>query len=160
MPTETITPYTQKEVLRQNKERKLWQENDTVESIYARFLIEWGELQEAIETTPDIAYLVASEIGDIFYLAIKYIDMTGSLGSDMEDKLNEALTICELTGLKPQDCVMMKVLRNEIKYFAPILNNGFRPEEAVSLTKRSYNALIGEEKFSQWYLDFAEEISH
>lgn len=154
-----INPHIKEEVIRQNNERKLWRETDTVEAVYAHFLVEWGELVEAIETTPDIAYLVASEIGDIFYLAIKYEHLNGSLNKDIEDKLSEALEICAITGLNPSDCVMMKVLRNELKYFAPILNNGFKPQEAISLTKRSFNAIIGEEGFSHWYLDFAEEIS-
>lgn len=163
MPVEKIDPYTKREVLRQNKERKLWNDHDTPQNILVRFMLEYGELVQAMEDTPEIAYLIASEIGDLFYLAIKYQSMFEEgteLPPGMTHALEYALELCELTGLRPQDCVMMKVLRNEIKYFAPILNNGFKPNEAVALTKRSFDALIGEERFSHWYLDFAEEISH
>ena len=160
--TEIIPQHEYSEVIRQNKERKLWRENDTLSRILSMFMTEYAELVEAIETTPDIAYLIASEIGDLFYLAVKYENLQNSeLPEGMQKVLEYALEICALTGLDPVDCLMMKILRNEVKYFAPIVNNGFNAQEAVAISKQSYVSLVGgEERFSHWYEEFGEILQH
>jgi len=160
--TEIIPQHEYSEVIRQNKERKLWRENDTLSRILSMFMTEYAELVEAIETTPDIAYLIASEIGDLFYLAVKYENLQNSeLPEGMQKVLEYALEICALTGLDPVDCLMMKILRNEVKYFAPIVNNGFNAQEAVAISKQFYVSLVGgEERFSHWYEEFGEILQH
>lgn len=159
---ELIPEYEYGEVLRQNEERKLWREGDTDEFIERYFFQEYAELLEAIEHDLNIAYLVASEIGDILFLGIKYEVLVGegNLKPEMRVCINHALEICALTGLDPVDCLVMKTIRNELKYFAPLVNNGFGKKEATALCKRSFKFMMGEEHFSQWYLEFGETLKH
>lgn len=149
------------QIMRQNKQNKVWRENDTPEVVSRHLEEEYRELFYEIDTHPDIAFLVAGEIGDILYLAIKLEDLAGGLNRWQWEMVNDALEICELTGLEPVHCVLMKVMRNDLKYVAVIQNNGFNFQEARTLSKTMWkNGFGGDEWFSSLWLDYGEVVNH
>jgi NTP pyrophosphatase (non-canonical NTP hydrolase) len=157
-----ISPEIRRSVIKQNNERELWSLFDTEENVGDYFFEEAIELNEAIEKEkPPIE--VASEVGDIFYLGIKYGQYTGREYIEFPDKMKAVLEyasyVCHSEGIDPNDCLKMKILRNELKYPAFILNNSGRSyEEAVSLCRRMWESQGGDEAFYKWYVEFAEEL--
>lgn len=156
-----IPPEIRFQVMRQLDGNKVWKENDTRRSVKERIIDEYFELLEEIELDRNIAFLVASECGDIFYLALKYFEMCGEDDADINFAVQEALDICEITGLNPNHCILMKILRNDFKYVPLIQNNGFSLEEASALSKMLYSTIIGgDDIFSQAWLEFAEQLTY
>jgi hypothetical protein len=161
MLSERFKPNVTEQVMRQCNDNKVWRESDTPPRIEQYALGEGQELELEIETHGDIAFLVAGEIGDILYLALKYEAMTGELSPAIQTLVDRAFEICELTGLDPEHCIIMKLLRNDYKYVPYIQNNGFTYAQAVRLSKEIYkNKLHGDEWFSDLWLEHGEEITH
>jgi len=158
--SEVLKPEVRRQVMRQLDANATWKNNDTRRSVKERAIEEYYELIEEIELDRNIAFLVASEIGDIFYLALKYYEMGGEPDADLDFAVEEALEICELTGLDPNHCCLMKCLRNDFKYAPLIQNNGFNLEEATQLSKALYAEIVGDAAFSHGWLMFGEDISH
>ncbi|HYD35569.1 MAG TPA: hypothetical protein VD999_05855 [Vitreimonas sp.] len=122
-------------VLRQGQNRRAWQEGDTVEEVYKMLENElkelWGGLMESF-VTGDV-WPVASEVGDILFLLIRF---------------------CELCGLEPADVLDMKTKRNAKKYDDAICNDGYLPEQVPGVAKQSWKAMGGDYMFSNIYLDY------
>lgn len=149
------------QVMRQLDANRTWRENDTRRTVKDRLIDEYYELLEEIELDRNIAFLIASECGDILYLAIKYYEMGGEQDDDVDYAIQEALDICELTSLNPTHCILMKVLRNDFKYAPTIQNNGYKMTEATILSKQLYKSLIGgDAEFSQAWLEYGEQVTH
>lgn len=157
---EILSPDVQKQVYRQLDNNAVWRNHDTRRSVKERAIDEFYELLEEIELDRNIAFLVASEVGDILYLGLKYYQMGGEPDSDLDYAVEFALEVCELTGLDPNHCVLMKCLRNDYKYVPLIQNNGFSPAEASLLSKQMYAEIMGDAAFSHAWLAFGEQISH
>lgn len=157
---EALTPEVKKQIMRQLDNNATWKHNDTRRSVKERAIEEYYELLEEIELDRNIAFLVASEVGDILYLALKYYEMGGEQDPDLDFVVQEALDICETTGLDPNHCCLMKCLRNDYKYVPLIQNNGFNMEEAAQLSKAMYAEIMGDPAFSHAWLAFGEQITH
>jgi len=139
------------QVIFQNQNRSVWQEHDKQESLHAQIVEENEELLEAVEIDKP-AFEVASEIGDIEYLCIKYEHSYGALPDELRYIRTWAWKLAELVGLDVYDCVEMKLIRNDLKYPAAILNN--HPyEEGMQIAKDNYKAMGGDAAFSHSYLD-------
>ena len=146
--------------MRQLDGNATWKNNDTRRSVKERAIEEYYELIEEIDLDRNIAFLVASEIGDILYLALKYYEIGGEPDTDLNFAVEEALAICEITGIDPNHCCLMKCLRNDYKYAPLIQNNGFNMEEAATLSKTMYAQIMGDPAFSHAWLAFGEQITH
>lgn len=147
--------------MRQLDGNKVWRENDTRRNVKERIIDEYFELLEEIELDRNIAFLIASECGDILYLALKYHEMGGEPDPDIEFAVQEAFEVCEATGLDPKHCILMKILRNDFKYVPMVQNNGYSMQESVVLSKMLYQTIIGgDDAFSQAWLEHAEQITY
>jgi len=92
------------------------------------------EIQEALITSN--AFSVAGEIGDLYILLAQ---------------------LCEDLGIKPEDAMKMKVMRNQYKYPDTMMNNGDK-SEAIAMAKEFYEQVIGgDQAFSHAYLDILSE---
>ena len=118
----------------QQNNRRVWSEHDDAESVARMILDEAHELVEAIIesfVTGDV-FSVASELGDILYLAHR---------------------MCMELGFDPADLIDMKSLRNAGKYQDFVLNNGYDYDEAVKLSKQLWREMGGDTRFSHAYLE-------
>lgn len=118
----------------QQNNRRVWSEHDDAESVACMILDEAHELVEAITesfVTGDV-FSVASELGDILYLAHR---------------------MCMELGFDPADLIDMKSLRNAGKYQDFVLNNGYDYDEAVKLSKQLWREMGGDTRFSHAYLE-------
>ena len=118
----------------QQNNRRVWSEHDDAESVARMILDEAHELVEAITesfVTGDV-FTVASELGDILYLAHR---------------------MCMELGFDPADLIDMKSLRNAGKYQDFVLNNGYDYDEAVKLSKQLWREMGGDTRFSHAYLE-------
>lgn len=118
----------------QQNNRRVWSEHDDAESVARMILDEAHELVEAITesfVTGDV-FSVASELGDILYLAHR---------------------MCMELGFDPADLIDMKSLRNAGKYQDFVLNNGYDYDEAVKLSKQLWREMGGDTRFSHAYLE-------
>jgi len=92
------------------------------------------EIQEALITSN--AFSVAGEIGDLYILLAQ---------------------LCEDLGIRPEDAMKMKVMRNQYKYPDYMMNNGDKAE-AITMSKKFYEKVIGgDQAFSHAYLDILSE---
>jgi len=114
----------------QNEQRALWQEHDSPEILGSMIVEEAQELQEAIENVGEV-FEVVSEIGDVLYLVLK---------------------LCYDLGIRPEDAVQMKILRNDLKYPADLNSHGDYPT-ARQQSKDVWEALGGDVAFSHAYLE-------
>lgn len=118
----------------QQNNRRVWSEHDDAESVARMILDEAHELVEAIIesfVTGDV-FSVASELGDILYLAHR---------------------MCMELGFDPADLIDMKSLRNAGKYQDFVLNNGYNYDKAVKLSKQLWREMGGDTRFSHAYLE-------
>jgi NTP pyrophosphatase (non-canonical NTP hydrolase) len=119
----------------QNENRRAWQNTDSPETVAKYIQEEAQELIDGIDeamVTGDV-FTVASEIGDVLFLAFR---------------------LCDMLGLNPKDVLDMKIKRNAKKYDDAICNNGYKPEEVPRIAKESWRAMGGDVAFSHVYLDF------
>lgn len=118
----------------QQNNRRVWSEHDDSESVARMILDEAHELVEAIIesfVTGDV-FTVASELGDILYLAHR---------------------MCMELGFDPADLIEMKTQRNSVKYSDAAMNNGYDYNEAVKLSKQLWREMGGDTRFSHAYLE-------
>ena len=113
----------------QTEKMQNWRENGGPyeTSIYLRD--EADELVKAIEDDEE-AFEVASEIGDVVYLAFK---------------------ICYDLGINPADAVQMKILRNDLKYSTDMNSHG-EYQTSRQVSKAFWGQLGGDVAFSHAYL--------
>lgn len=139
------------QVIHQNEKRHVWREHDTEPKIADYIRDENVELLAAIEID-DPAFAVASELGDIEYLCIKYEHSFGELPDDLRYIRHWAWQTAALTDLDMGECVRMKVVRNDLKYPESIVNN-YPYDEGRAISKRLWQQAGGDVAFSNWYLE-------
>ena len=125
-------------VVAQTEQRQLWKENDTPESLVDMIAEETEELRVAIQEsmlTGDV-FNVASEIGDVLYLALKF---------------------CNAVGLVPEDVVKLKILRNDLKYPNDMNSHGDY-ETQRRKSKDLWTAMGGDSTFSHAYLEMFADM--
>lgn len=129
-PTMTETMYR---VAEQTEQKKLWEAHDVPELIVDMIIEEAVELKDAVQESmlSGDVFNVASEVGDILYLALKF---------------------CHAVGLVPEDVVDMKIVRNDLKY-PNYLNSHGSYEEQREKSREMWKALGGDKAFSHAYLD-------
>ena len=92
------------------------------------------EIQEALITSN--AFSVIGEVGALYILLAQ---------------------LCEDLGIRPEDAMRMKVVRNQYKYPDYLMNNGDKAE-AITMSKEFYTKVIGgDQAFSHAYLDILSE---
>ena len=114
---------------------------DDAQSIAKMIEDEASELSQAVEesmVTGDV-FSVASELGDVLYLALR---------------------MCRELGLDPADLIDMKVKRNSVKYSDAVMNNGYSREEATRISKASWKAMGGDTHWSLVYLDHLADVEN
>lgn len=129
----------------QTEGKQLWKETDGPEEIVEMLAEETQELKEAVQESmlSGDVFNVASEIGDVLYLALKF---------------------CSAVGLVPEDVVKLKILRNDLKYPSDMNSFGEYGKQR-KLSKEFWEAMGGDGAFSHAYLeafanmDEVEEVS-
>jgi hypothetical protein len=156
--SERITPKTRQMVINQTESRHTWKEYDTTERIEAMIHAEFQELQEALELASIGGGLfeVASELGDILYLAIKLEHDRGRFGRRTTSMIAEALTIADMIGLDINQCVETKAIRNGSKYPHHFSDNGYSYYEGIELSKKMWELMGGDFAFSHAYLELVK----
>lgn len=153
-----------KQIDKQNKNRKIWRDYDTLEGVGTMIEAEYVELQEAVDKVylGASAFELGSEIGDVVYVYQKYNKMakTASLPipERYKDMVSEALEIASLCGFEIDDVLKMKLVRNSMKYSDIIMNNGHTPNDAIRLSRRIWEIIGGDIEFSKAYEEFGEEL--
>lgn len=125
-------------VAEQTEQKKLWKEHDDPEQIANMIGEEVKELQDAIQESmlSGDVFNVASEIGDVLYLALKF---------------------CHSVGLVPEDVVDLKIVRNDLKYPNDLNSYGDYATQRKK-SKDMWTAMGGDVAFSHAYLDvFSQE---
>lgn len=150
-----LKPETIVWIKQQNENRLLWNDHDSPEQLAKMILDESNELETQLQEsfiTDDITAL-AAEIGDVMYLTARYRLHSGDLPLRLKACEFRALEICEMTGLNPNDCTMMKLDRNAKKYPDHTMSNGRTYEQAVVVCKEGWQAMGGDVAWSHAYLD-------
>lgn len=129
---------TMKRVAEQTEQKKLWKEHDDPEQIAKMIGEEVKELQDAIQESmlSGDVFSVASEIGDVLYLALKF---------------------CHSVGLVPEDVVDLKIVRNDLKYPNDMNSYGDYSTQRQR-SKDMWTAMGGDEAFSHAYLDVFDKV--
>lgn len=149
-------------VLEQNEHRRSWKKHDTFHAIRKMFWEEYAEYREAKELCMLGAdpYEFVSEAGDLGYLYIKLMDVTGgSVDADIEQLVQQVYDECTELGIDMMQAVWFKVWRNEIKYVQAISNNGFGYQEGIALSKQQYKLIGGDKMFYQAFMFLADQFS-
>lgn len=138
----------------QNDNRFAWKTYDNPQNIEEYTLEELKELQQAGEfffliENPD--FEIASEVGDVVYLCLKYQEYYGDMTDSMVGAWNYAHDIAERVGLDVEQCVVMKILRNSVKYPDYLASNGITYNEARYKSKDLWSTLGGDKTFYRWY---------
>lgn len=122
----------------QTENKKLWLDNDGPEEVVKMMEAELEELKQAVQESmlSGDVFNVASEIGDVLYLALKF---------------------CSLTGLVPEDVVELKILRNDMKY-PNDLNSFGNYAERHKQSKEFWKAMGGDSAFSHAYLEMFSDM--
>ena len=125
-------------VAQQTEKKELWVENDAPDLVAEMIVEEAQELVTAVQEallSGDV-FSVASEIGDVLYLALKF---------------------CHQLGLVPEDTVKLKLLRNDMKYPSDLNSNGDYAEQRRQ-SKDMWTAMGGDESFSHAYLEMFADM--
>lgn len=144
-------------ILKQHEHRPSWIKHDTPQVIDDLIREEGGtELQEAIElcmigAPPE--YLI-SELADTLYLAVRRNAAFPEepVPDDVAQIVQNAVDLCSDLGVDPSLAVMMKVLRNDLKYPHSISNNGLSYAEGAQLSKTLYLAMTNGQGDYSFYL--------
>ena len=123
------------QVSQQTEKKTLWEEHDGPVEVAGFIVTEAEELQEAIENDGE-AFEIASEVGDVLYLALK---------------------LCADLGIKPEDAIRMKILRNDLKYPTDLNSEG-NYEQQREQSQSLWESMGGDVSFSHAYLDFLTRI--
>lgn len=157
-----VQPHIRRGVIAQNEPRQEWKTTETPDEIERRILLETAEMEAAVNECILGAdpYALASEIGDVFYLAIKLEEKLGrkKFPHEVEDCLLRALEIAELGGLDVNQCVMYKLVRNDYKYPLVPASEAVQYERPNELSKKMYVSMGGEENFNNAYMLHGEEL--
>lgn len=145
---ESLHPSVIHSVTKQHEHRASWLRTDTAAVIDAMIIQEGEvELEEAIEqcmigAPPEF---LISEIGDTLFLTIRRLTQfpNDPLSDRAEAAISRALGLCDELGINPNHTVLMKLLRNDLKYPHSISNNGFNQQEGIALSKAIYSAMTG-----------------
>jgi len=158
---EFLKPKLQREILFQNEQRFSWRVNDTHDNLERFILEETAELEKAVELAMlgASAFEVASELGDVFYLFVKILFVSNEpVSQEVQDAFNYAQEIAELGGFDPNQCALMKIVRNDMKYLHSFANNGYSYEKSRDLSKEQWKMMGGDNRFSEMYLELAENM--
>lgn len=152
-----VCPEVAQQVIDQNEIRQKWMENDTPEKVEHFFREEYEEWRQAREQAMigDSAFEYASEVGDMAYLYIKRMNM-GEVPDWMEATMNFVAGEAVELGFDLNDCIEMKIMRNDLKYPATQFNNGKTYGEARAWCKEMWNHMGGDANFSEAYLNTSE----
>lgn len=151
-------------VIAQNKPRQEWTTTETPEELQRRICVEMEELEEAVDHCSFLGadpYALASEIGDVFYLAIKLEAKMGRkpLPQKTGACLLRAVEIAELCGLSINDCVTYKLWRNDYKYPLVPATEAVSYDRPNEISKKMYKDMGGEEAFNFAYMMNGEDIA-
>ena len=159
---EGISPIVEQKVINQNNERTTWKEHDTVERVERLIVEETEELKQAVELAMIGAssFEVASELGDVFYLLIKLTFLSKEpIPLAVELAVNYAREIAELTEIDLNEAVLMKILRNDMKYPSSVLDGSIPYETGQQKSKEQWKVLGGDYQFSEMYLEKGSELT-
>jgi len=153
-------------ILKQEELRHVFTETNTLVEVERMIREETQELIDAIDLAINTEFSpldVAGEVADIFVLVTKYTNKAEASLDDcpqhIQDSVDLAWDVCKSTGLDPRLCVLQKLLRNVIKYPQLICNNGYKPSEAIALSKEQYASWGGDQKFNDAYVELIEQGS-
>lgn len=155
---------TQKAVRKQNEARRLWREHDTLEQIHLNLLNEGIELADAVGECEigQSAFAVVSEIGDVYYLYIKYKELARVAGSEIAPEIAQVMEyaedVCNRTGIDPEKAIKLKLWRNSFKYNDYATNNGYSYDQGTRLCKDFWDQMGGDQAFSRAYEIYGEEL--
>jgi len=158
------SPEIQKAVRKQNEARGMWMEHETLERTHLSLLNEGIELADAVGECEigQSAFAVASEIGDVYYLYIKYKDLARIAGKEIAPEIAQLMEyaedVCNRTGINAEDAIKMKLFRNSFKYNDYATNNGYTYEEGTVLCKDFWDKMGGDSSFSKAYEIYGEEL--
>lgn len=154
---ERIPSHTRQIVIEQNQSRKHWREGDTPQIIDNMLLEEQAEMLEAVELAQigESASALASELGDMGYLFVKRFQFEEPPSLEVMGAYYRTLEIADLAGIDLGEAVLMKCLRNDMKYMHMVSNNGYIPAEARRFSKDFWRELGGDSAFSHAYLMLA-----
>lgn len=125
-------------VVAQTEQKALWKDKDDPIKVADMIAEETEELRGALQEsmlTGDV-FNVASEIGDILYLALKF---------------------CSLVGISPEDAVQIKILRNDLKYPNDLNSYGDYFEQRQQ-SRDFWIEMGGDVAFSHAYLEIFSKI--
>ncbi len=160
-PPEYSTEHINKAIHIQNEHRGTWKEHDTAENLDQAILQETEELREAVEYAliGASAFLVASELGDVFYLYLRRLMISeAEIATNILEALRFAEDIAQNAGLSIEDCIRMKILRNDMKYLHGLTHNGWSYAEGKKRSKKQWEHMGGDQQFSKMYEELAEEL--
>lgn len=80
---------------------------------------------------------VVGEVGDLYILLAQF---------------------CSQLGINPIHAFEMKAIRGEMKYGDWTMNNGYTQEEAIRKSKERWEAMGGDLKYSEVYLDLIADV--
>lgn len=141
-------------VLEQNRDRVVWQEHDNPQFFRDYIKEEYVEL--ANELHPDnkeqTRWGIASEIGDIEYLCVRYQAHIApeELPNEVQFFRSVAWELAKQLNLNVADCVHLKIIRNDLKYPMGITNM-HEYEEGRELSKKLWSLMGGDKAFYKWY---------
>ena len=125
-------------------------------SLEAMFNQEYREMKECEDNfflKPMADFHMVSEVGDVGYLFLRYVDKFGQAPRDMANKLGEAINISSRCGFRMTDAVHMKLVRNSAKYPDVFFDGVDQMKEGVQKSKSLWNAMGGDDKFFEWYME-------
>jgi hypothetical protein len=142
-------------VVEQNAKRKHWDTQDS--SFVGNYLREeFHELEQAFWPDQLDRWEIASEIGDIGYLMIRYQEQMKKEGieempADLFFFWRLAQNVSQCMDINFGDAIFMKAVRNDLKYpFA--VTSGFESyEEGRAVSKNMWAQMGGDKAFYKWY---------
>jgi NTP pyrophosphatase (non-canonical NTP hydrolase) len=121
------------QIIDQNHNRKRWRENDSPETLIKQIVEEALELEKSareFESTQNAEYHLVGEIGDVLYLTLK---------------------LCDELGIRPEDALELKLLRNSVKYPDHLQSNGWDYRKARETSQSLWQNLGGDNAFFLWH---------
>lgn len=155
-----LTEYTRSQVAKQNESRALWVHHDVFDNLLILIENEKLELIEEVELSMigGSATALASEIGDVMFLYSKLLSICDE--SEIPEETKEAVRFCcdiaDQAGIDINQAVMMKVVRNDIKYLHSFANNGYDYMTCIQFSKLQYKLMGGDYNFSRMYEEIGD----
>lgn len=156
---ERVHPHVREIVIQQNEARKEWVKNDTPENLDRMIAEEWQEAEEALDYSylGASAFLLASELGDVFYLFIKRVEYDEPITEEVATIIQNASRLAEDAEIDLTTAVLMKCLRNDQKHTHMMANNGYSHEQARSFNRELWSH-IGDAHWSHAYLALSDKL--